>query len=73
MSGMGAIHRDELHYKRTFKKDLGLFTETRKYNLLAQLISDDSHIPIRFAIFNGTNKASTRVENAVICQCHTHM
>lgn len=38
---------------------MGLFTETGKYNLLAQLISDDSHIPIRFAIFNGTNKAST--------------
>ena len=26
---------------------------------MAQLISDDSHIPIRFAIFNGTNKAFT--------------
>ena len=45
--------------KRTFKKNLGLLTENGKYNLLAQLISDDSHIPIRFAIFNGTDKAST--------------
>ena len=45
--------------KRNFKKNLGLFTENGKYNLLAQLISDDSHIPIRFAIFNGTDKAST--------------
>lgn len=45
--------------KRNFKKNLGLLTENGKYNLLAQLISDDSHIPIRFAIFNGTNKAST--------------
>jgi len=45
--------------KRTFKKNLGLLTDSGKYNLLAQLISDDSHIPIRFAIFNGTDKAST--------------
>lgn len=45
--------------KRNFKKNLGLLTENGKYNLLAQLISDDSHIPIRFAIFNGTDKAST--------------
>ena len=45
--------------KRNFKKNLGLLTDNGKYNLLAQLISDDSHIPIRFAIFNGTDKAST--------------
>ena len=45
--------------KSNFKKNLGLMTENGKYNLLAQLISDDSHIPIRFAIFNGTDKAST--------------
>lgn len=45
--------------KRTFKKNLGLLTDNGKYNLLAQLVSDDSHIPIRFAIFNGTDKAST--------------
>ena len=30
-----------------------------KYNLLAQLLSDDSHIPIRFSVFSGTSKAST--------------
>ena len=36
--------------RRSFKKNLGLLTEGGKYNLLAQLISDDSHIPIRFAI-----------------------
>ena len=29
--------------KRTFKKNLGLLTPEGKYNLLAQLISDDSH------------------------------
>lgn len=45
--------------RRNFKKNLGLLTENGKYNLLAQLISDDSHIPIRFAIFHGTDKAST--------------
>ena len=45
--------------RNTFKKNLGLLTENGKYNLLAQLVSDDSHIPIRFAIFNGTDKAST--------------
>lgn len=45
--------------KRTFKRNLGLLTETGKYNLMAQLVSDNSYIPIRFAIFNGTTKAST--------------
>ena len=45
--------------KRTFKKNLGFLTESGKYNLLAQLLSDDSHFTIRFAIFSGTNKAST--------------
>lgn len=45
--------------KRTFKKNMGLLTEAGKYNLLAQLLSDNSYIPIRFAIFNGTDKAST--------------
>ena len=45
--------------KRTFKKNMGLLTEAGKYNLLAQRLSDNSYIPIRFAIFNGTDKAST--------------
>ncbi len=45
--------------QRNFKKNLGLLTEKGTYNLLAQLLSDDSRIPIRFAIFNGINKAST--------------
>ena len=45
--------------KRTFKKNLHLLTKDGKYNLLAQLLSDDSHIVIRFAIFNGKTKAST--------------
>lgn len=34
--------------KRTFKKNLGLLTDQGKYNLLAQLLSDSPHIPIRF-------------------------
>lgn len=45
--------------KRSFKKNLGLLTENGKYNLMAQLVSDNSYIPIRFAIFNGETKAST--------------
>lgn len=43
----------------TFKKNLGLLTKNGKYNLLAQLLSDDSHIPIRVSIFSGKNKASS--------------
>ena len=45
--------------KRTFKRNLGLLTKDGKYNLLARLLSDNPHIPIRFALFNGTTKAST--------------
>lgn len=41
----------------TYKKNLSFFTEDGKYNLLAQLLSDDSHIPIRVAIFSGVSKA----------------
>ena len=44
--------------RRTFKKNLGLLTTDGKYNLLAQLLSDDCHLPIRFAVFAGTDKAS---------------
>lgn len=45
--------------RRTFKKNLGFLTGSGKYNLLAQLLSDDSHFTIRFAVFAGTDKAST--------------
>ena len=41
----------------TYKKNLGLFTEDGKYNILAQLLSDNSHIPIRVAIFSGLSKS----------------
>ena len=41
----------------TFRENLGLFTVDGKYNLLAQLLSDNSHINIRVAIFAGKTKA----------------
>ena len=41
----------------TFKRNLSFFTENGKYNILAQLLSDNSHVPIRVAIFSGTTKA----------------
>lgn len=45
--------------KKTFKKNLGLLTEDGKYNILAQLLSDNSRVPVRVAIFSGTTKADT--------------
>lgn len=45
--------------KKTFKKNLELQTYDGKYNLLAQLLSDDPRIPIRFAVFAGNDKTST--------------
>lgn len=42
---------------RQYKKNLGLYTPDGKYNIMAQLLSDDSHIPVRVAIFSGTTKA----------------
>jgi len=45
--------------QNTFKKNLELLTDSGKYNLLAQLLSDNPHIPIRFSLFNGKTKAST--------------
>ena len=41
-----------------FKKNLSLLTKDGKYNLLAQLLSDDCHIPIRVSIFKGETKGS---------------
>lgn len=41
----------------TFKKNLELLTEDGQYNILAQLLSDNSHIPIRVSIFSGKTKA----------------
>ena len=45
--------------RKTFKQNLELLTPNGKYNMLAQLLSDDPHIPIRFAVFNGKDKTST--------------
>lgn len=41
----------------TFKNNLGLLTIDGRYNLLAQLLSDNSHINVRVAIFAGKSKA----------------
>lgn len=40
----------------TFKKNLSLYTKDGKYNILAQLLSDDSHIPIGGSYFFGEDK-----------------
>lgn len=42
---------------KTFKKNLNFLTEDGKYNILAQLLSDNSQIPLRVAIFAGKTKA----------------
>ena len=41
----------------TFKVNLNLLTENGKYNILAQLLSDNSQLPLRVAIFSGKSKA----------------
>ena len=43
--------------KDTFKENIGLLTNEGKYNLLAQLLSDNSHINLRVAIFAGKTKS----------------
>lgn len=45
--------------KKTFRQNLELLAPRGKYNMLAQLLSDDPHIPIRFAVFNGKDRTST--------------
>lgn len=42
--------------KETFEDNLNLRTPNGKYNILAQLLSDDSKITFRVAIFNGISK-----------------
>lgn len=44
--------------EETFEKNLRLRIENGEYNVLAQLLSDDSHIPLRVSIFEGKTKAS---------------
>ena len=42
---------------QAFKTNMGFYTEDGKYNLLAQLLSDNSHMTINVAIFSGKTKA----------------
>lgn len=44
--------------EETFRQNLGLLTEDGKYNIQAQLLSDNSHLPLRVSIFDGETKAS---------------
>ena len=43
--------------RRSFKKNLRLLTGNGKYNLLAQLLSDNSRIPVRVSLFMGKSKS----------------
>lgn len=42
----------------TFVKNLGLKNEEGEFNILAQLLSDDSHFPLRVSIFDGETKGA---------------
>lgn len=44
--------------QETFKKNLGFLTNEGKYNILAQLLSDDCRMPIRVSVFRGNTKAA---------------
>lgn len=44
--------------EETFEDNLGLKTGDGEFNLMAQLLSDDSHIPLRVSIFTGTTKGA---------------
>ena len=44
--------------EKTFIKNLGLKNENGEFNLMAQLLSDNSHIPLRVSIFDGNTKGS---------------
>lgn len=51
-------YKDALLFEETFKQNLHLLTDDGSYNVLAQLLSDDSQFPIRVSIFEGTDKSS---------------
>lgn len=42
----------------TFKKNLHLLTKDGQYNIMAQLLSDNSQLPLRVSIFEGETKGS---------------
>lgn len=44
--------------EKTFEENLELRTKEGRYNIMAQLLSDNSHIPFRVSIFKGTSKGS---------------
>lgn len=44
--------------RETFIRNLNLKTNEGKFNILGQLLSDDSHMPLRVSIFEGVTKAS---------------
>ena len=44
--------------QKTFIKNLGLKNDDGEFNLLAQLLSDNSHFPLRVSIFEGKTKGS---------------
>jgi len=44
--------------QETFIKNLGLRNSKGEYNLLAQLLSDNSHFPLRVSIFDGKTKGA---------------
>ena len=44
--------------EKTFIRNLGLKTDENEFNILAQLLSDNSHYPLRVSIFEGKTKGS---------------
>lgn len=44
--------------EKTFVKNLGLKNGKGEFNMMVQLLSDDSHIPLRVSIFEGKTKGS---------------
>ena len=44
--------------KDTFKKNLHLLTRNGEFNIMAQLLSDNSELPLRISIFEGETKGS---------------
>lgn len=44
--------------RKTFEKNLGLLDEHGNRNLLAQVLSDDSRMPVRVSVFKGEDKSS---------------
>lgn len=47
--------------EETFEKNLKLRNKDGKYNLMAQLLSDNSHMPLRVSIFAGESKGTALI------------